>query len=43
VSALLSQWAAYPATFYAAATFGILLTGVFKGGFGGGPGGSRSR
>jgi uncharacterized membrane protein YfcA len=39
VSALLSQWAAYPAAFYAVAVFGILLTGVFKGGFGGGPGG----
>lgn len=25
--------------FYAAAVFGILLTGIFKGGFGGGPGG----
>ena len=28
-----------PAAFYAAAIFGILLTGIFKGGFGGGPGG----
>lgn len=36
---LLDDWALYPATFYAAAVFGILLTGVFKGGFGGGPGG----
>lgn len=39
MNALLSQWAAYPVAFYAAAVFGILLTGVFKGGFGGGPGG----
>ncbi len=39
MSTLLSQWAAYPTTFYAVAVFGILLTGVFKGGFGGGPGG----
>jgi len=39
MSALADQWAGYSAAFYAAATFGILLTGVFKGGFGGGPGG----
>jgi uncharacterized membrane protein YfcA len=39
MSALVDQWAGYSAAFYAAATFGILLTGVFKGGFGGGPGG----
>lgn len=39
MSALLAQWAGYPAAFYAVAVFGILLTGVFKGGFGGGPGG----
>ena len=39
MSSLLSQWAAHPPTFYVAAIFGILLTGVFKGGFGGGPGG----
>ena len=39
MNALLQQWAAYPAAFFIAATFGILLTGVFKGGFGGGPGG----
>ena len=39
MNALVQQWAAYPAAFYVAATFGILLTGVFKGGFGGGPGG----
>jgi len=37
--ALLAQWSAYSTAFYVAATFGILLTGVFKGGFGGGPGG----
>lgn len=29
----------HPLAFYAAAVFGILITGVFKGGFGGGPGG----
>jgi hypothetical protein len=39
MSALADQWAGYSAAFYVAATFGILLTGVFKGGFGGGPGG----
>jgi uncharacterized protein len=39
MSALVDQWAGYSAAFYAAATFGILLTGIFKGGFGGGPGG----
>ena len=39
MSALADQWAGYSAAFYAAATFGILLTGIFKGGFGGGPGG----
>ena len=39
MSALVDQWTGYSAAFYAAATFGILLTGVFKGGFGGGPGG----
>jgi uncharacterized membrane protein YfcA len=37
--ALVDLWAGYSGAFYAAATFGILLTGVFKGGFGGGPGG----
>ncbi|HZP86951.1 MAG TPA: sulfite exporter TauE/SafE family protein [Burkholderiales bacterium] len=30
---------AYPPAFYAVAVFGILVTGMFKGGFGGGPGG----
>lgn len=39
MNALLAEWRGYSAAFYAAATFGILLTGVFKGGFGGGPGG----
>ena len=39
MSALVDLWAGYSGAFYAAATFGILLTGVFKGGFGGGPGG----
>jgi uncharacterized protein len=39
MTALLDQWSVYPVSFFAAATFGILLTGVFKGGFGGGPGG----
>ena len=39
MSALIGEWRAYSAAFYAAATVGILLTGVFKGGFGGGPGG----
>jgi len=39
MSALVAEWSGYSAAFYAAATFGILLTGIFKGGFGGGPGG----
>jgi uncharacterized membrane protein YfcA len=39
MSALIAEWSGYSAAFYAAATFGILLTGIFKGGFGGGPGG----
>lgn len=39
MSGLFAEWAGYPMAFYAAAVFGILLTGVFKGGFGGGPGG----
>jgi uncharacterized membrane protein YfcA len=39
MSSLVAEWGGHPAAFYAAATFGILLTGVFKGGFGGGPGG----
>lgn len=36
---MLATLSAYPGAFYAVAIFGILLTGVFKGGFGGGPGG----
>lgn len=39
MDSLVAEWSGYSAAFYAAATFGILLTGVFKGGFGGGPGG----
>ncbi|MGH8798597.1 MAG: sulfite exporter TauE/SafE family protein [Casimicrobiaceae bacterium] len=39
MSALLAEWRGYSGAFYAAATFGILLTGIFKGGLGGGPGG----
>ena len=39
MGALVTEWSGHSAAFYAAATFGILLTGVFKGGFGGGPGG----
>ncbi|MGH8714282.1 MAG: sulfite exporter TauE/SafE family protein [Casimicrobiaceae bacterium] len=36
---LLADWHGHTGAFYAAATFGILLTGIFKGGLGGGPGG----
>ncbi len=39
MSELLAQWAALPPGFYLAAVVGILLTGIFKGGFGAGPGG----
>jgi hypothetical protein len=39
MSALFAEWRGYSAAFYTAATLGILLTGIFKGGFGGGPGG----